>query len=60
MFELIIDDMRQRLAIEDWIALFAVLSMLATPFIIVAFSNLMDNIKKQINKRLAIHGLRLK
>lgn len=60
VFELIYQDLITRLNIEDWIALGAILSMFATPFIIVAISNLIDLIKASINKRLAVHGLKLR
>lgn len=53
-------DMIQRLDPHDWAALFAVLSMLASPYLIIGFQTLVERIKGQINKRLAPHGLRLK
>lgn len=60
VLELIINDMKDRLAIEDWIALGAVASMMTTPYLIVAYQNIKEAIIKKINARLACHGLRVK
>lgn len=53
-------DLINRLDYHDWAALLAVLSMLATPFVIVAIQNALDKVKAFINKKLKPHGLRLK
>ena len=60
MIELVIEDMQQRLEFHDWVALAAVLSMLATPYLIVGWQMLVTASKNKINKHLAQHGLRLK
>ena len=60
MIEAIYMDLVARLDYHDWVALIAILSMMATPFIIVASQNAIDKSKAIINKRLAFYGLRLK
>lgn len=60
MIEAIWLDMQQRLDYHDWVALLAVLSMLATPYLIVGWQMLMSAIKAKINQALAPYGLRLK
>lgn len=60
MIEAIITDLQSRLEYHDWVALFAVLGMLATPFIIATYYDAKANLKNYINKKLAPHGLRLK
>lgn len=53
-------DILSRLEYHDWAALLAVLLMLASPFITVFYLNLIDSVKRFINKKLEPHGLRLK
>lgn len=48
------------LGFEEWFSLGVLALFVLTPFISVAIENAIDRVKNNINKRLSVHGLRLK
>ena len=48
------------LGFEEWFSLGVLALFVLTPFISVAIEKAIDKVKNNINKRLSVHGLRLK